>query len=58
MADKRIADQTSFETAGIPTPPDQENIGATDSISDAVEAIMDNIEKELYDDDGDEDETD
>ncbi len=44
MSDKQITDQTAFETAGIPTPPDQENIGATDGISDAIEAIMDNIE--------------
>jgi hypothetical protein len=44
MSDKQITDQTAFETAGIPTPPDQENIGATDGISDAIETIMDNIE--------------
>ncbi|WP_238402840.1 hypothetical protein [Paenibacillus mesophilus] len=51
MADKKITGQTAFETAGIPTPPDQEHIGSTDMISDVIEGIMDNIEEELYPED-------
>lgn len=49
-SDKQITEQTSFETAGIPTPPDQQNIASTDKISDAVAAIMDNIEEAIYPD--------
>jgi hypothetical protein len=45
MSDKVITDQTAFETAGIPTPPDQEAITPTDMVSEAVEEIMDNIRK-------------
>ena len=28
--EKELREQTAMETAGIPTPPDQEHIGATD----------------------------
>ncbi|WP_192894558.1 hypothetical protein [Paenibacillus contaminans] len=41
---KVITEQTAFETAGIPTPPDQENIAATDMISEAVEEMIDHLE--------------
>lgn len=50
LADKKITEQTAFETGGIPTPSDQENIGATDIISEAVEGMMDNIERAIYPD--------
>ncbi|WP_409341534.1 hypothetical protein [Paenibacillus sp. MBLB4367] len=46
---KVITDQTAFETAGIPTPPDQENITATDMVSEVVEEIIDNIEHSFED---------
>ncbi|WP_176706351.1 hypothetical protein [Paenibacillus hemerocallicola] len=48
MLDKKISEQTAFETGGIPTPSDQENIGSTDKISEAVEGMMDNIEHAIY----------
>ncbi|MDQ0903784.1 MULTISPECIES: hypothetical protein [unclassified Paenibacillus] len=48
MTDKNITEQTAFETAGIPTPSDQENIAATDKISEMVKGIMDNIEHAFY----------
>lgn len=45
MSSKRVlTEQTAFETAGIPTPPNQENIAATDMISEAVEEMLDHIE--------------
>lgn len=50
MADNKIAEQTAFETAGIPTPSDQEHIASTDMVSDVIEGIMDNIEEEFYPD--------
>ncbi|MFD0870328.1 Uncharacterised protein [Chlamydia abortus] len=46
--EQKITGQTAFETAGIPTPPDQEDMGATDGISEVVEAILDNIEDNLF----------
>jgi hypothetical protein len=48
VTDKKITEQTAFETAGIPTPSDQENISSTDTISEVIEGIMDNIEDEIY----------
>ncbi|GAA3406807.1 hypothetical protein ACFFNY_24925 [Paenibacillus hodogayensis] len=51
MSDKEITEQTAFMIAGIPTPPDQENIGSTDGISEAVEAMMDKIEDTFYSED-------
>jgi hypothetical protein len=48
LVDKKITEQTAFETGGIPTPSDQENIGSTDKISEAVEGMMDNIEHAIY----------
>lgn len=44
----KIIQQTSEETAGIPTPPDQEDMAATDGISTIVEAVMDQIEDALF----------
>lgn len=41
-------EQTAFETAGIPTPYDQQDIGSTDGVSDAIQSIMDHIEEEIY----------
>lgn len=35
--------ETTNTFAGIPTPPDQQDIAPTDSINDTVEAIMDNL---------------
>ncbi|NHN30752.1 hypothetical protein [Paenibacillus agricola] len=48
MTDNKITEQTAFETAGIPTPSDQENISSTDKISEVIESIMDNIEDAIY----------
>ncbi|MBD0383202.1 hypothetical protein [Paenibacillus sedimenti] len=48
MTDKKITDQTAFETAGIPTPSNQENIASTDKISEVIKGIMDNIEDGIY----------
>lgn len=45
MKEKQLNDQTAYETAGITTPADQEDITATDMVSEAVEDIMDNIHK-------------
>ncbi|HZG55936.1 hypothetical protein [Paenibacillus sp.] len=42
--EKELAEQTAFETGGIPTPVGQEHIASTDGIAGAVEGIMDNIE--------------
>lgn len=44
VQDREIADQTAFEIAGIPTPPDHQDAAATDPISGAVAQIMDNIQ--------------
>ncbi|MDF2961128.1 MAG: hypothetical protein K0S39_2863 [Paenibacillus sp.] len=38
---------TSF--AGITTPPDQEDMAATDKISEVVQEILDNIQEEFQD---------
>ncbi|WP_274364254.1 hypothetical protein [Paenibacillus thermotolerans] len=40
---KEIEDQTAFETAGIPTPVNQQDIASTDMISGAVAEIIDNV---------------
>jgi hypothetical protein len=48
VTDKKIAEQTAFETAGIPTPSDQQDIASTDKISEVIEGIMDNIEDAIY----------
>jgi UDP-glucose 6-dehydrogenase len=45
--EKEITDQTAFQIAGIPTPPDQQDCAATDMLSEAVENIMDNLQKEF-----------
>lgn len=44
MSDKEITDQTASKTAGIPTPPDQEDV-TLDMVSDAVEEITENIQE-------------
>lgn len=44
MQNREIADQTAFEIAGIPTPPEHQDAAATDTISGAVAQIMDNIQ--------------
>ncbi|MBD2864558.1 hypothetical protein [Paenibacillus oceani] len=44
--DHSMFEQTAFETAGIPTPYDQQDIGSTDGVSDAIQSIMDHIEEE------------
>lgn len=44
---KEIEEQTAFETAGIPTPVNQQDIAATDMISGAVADIMDNVEETI-----------
>ncbi|WP_165842172.1 hypothetical protein [Paenibacillus xerothermodurans] len=49
MLEKEIEEQTAFETAGIPTPPDQQHIAATDPVSGIVEGIIDNITAEFDD---------
>lgn len=43
MSNDRDYDQTAESIAGIPTPPDNENIGPADSLNEWVEAIMDSI---------------
>lgn len=43
MKEEYIEEQTAFETAGIPTPPDQQHIAATDKLSEAVAAVTDNL---------------
>ncbi len=45
MNDKKMSDQTDYETAGIPTTPDQEDMKATDMLSDAVEEMVENVIK-------------
>ena len=45
--EKQLAEQTAFETGGIPTPVGQEHIAATDGIANAVEGIMDNIQASI-----------
>lgn len=49
----KIIQQTSEETVGIPTPPDQEDMAATDGVSEFVEKIMDEIQKSVFPDDKD-----
>jgi hypothetical protein len=39
MSEEEITDQTAFEAAGIPTPPDEEDVTPTDMVSEAVEKI-------------------
>jgi len=43
MSEEYIEEQTAFETAGIPTPPEQQHIAATDKVSEWVEAVADNL---------------
>jgi len=51
LSENKITGQTAEETGGIPTPPDQEDMAATDMISETVAEIMDNIREEFDDDD-------
>ncbi|WP_010275146.1 hypothetical protein [Paenibacillus senegalensis] len=44
----KIIEQTSEETAGIPTPPDQEHMAATDGVDEFVEKAMDQIQETLF----------
>lgn len=49
-AEKGYYNETTNTAAGIPTPPDRENIGPFDSLNEVVEGIMGNIEQAFDDD--------
>ncbi|MBB6674702.1 hypothetical protein [Cohnella nanjingensis] len=39
-----LEDQTAYMIAGIPTPPDQQDIAATDMLSEAVGELTDELQ--------------
>jgi hypothetical protein len=51
MTDNRYYNETTNTAAGIPTPPENENIGPFDSLNEWVEEIMDTIQHDFVRDD-------
>ncbi|KIL39318.1 hypothetical protein SD70_20505 [Gordoniibacillus kamchatkensis] len=47
VSEKQDLSQTAEPTAGIPTPPEGEDVGPADSLNEWVEAVMDTIQRDF-----------
>jgi hypothetical protein len=47
MTDNRYYNETTNTAGGIPTPPENENIGPFDSLNEWVEEMMDTIRRDV-----------